>query len=305
VGSQLIHVRVPFRRPIETAAGVWTHRDSWIERAEGGEPFPFLGEGPTQEAAMAIDWDGSLAGRKVPVNALVAGGAVDDAVAQARAAVAAGFGTVKLKIGTEMSTGELRRRVSAVREAIGPNVKLRLDANGAWSPAYAPDWIGAVAEFDLEFVEQPIPASTGAGALAEVRAASGVRVGADESLSSVEAARELLDAKAVDVLVLKPSRVGGWPVALDIIELARTARVPVVLSTLFETGAGISVALALAATLPEGPAHGLATANLLESDLLARPLEIVDGRMVVPESLELDEEALERYAVEWVGGWPP
>jgi o-succinylbenzoate synthase len=303
VTSQLIHVRVPFRKPIETAAGVWTHRDSWIERYEIGGGPPFLGEGPTPDAAAAINWEGDAVGSSVPVNALVGGGLLEEVVAGARRAAEAGFGTVKMKVGAEGSIEELRERVGGVRSAIGSAVRLRLDANGALSPRDAADWIRSVADFDIEFVEQPIPAAAGVAALADLRARCPVPIAADESVTSTAAAGEILGAKAADILVVKPSRVGGWAVACDIAELARRAGVPVVMSTMFETGVGISIALLLATMEPEGLAHGLATADLLESDLLKRPLEIVDGRMIVPETVELDEEALDRYAVEWVGGW--
>ncbi len=302
--SQLIHVRVPFRRPIKTAAGVWTHRDSWIERYAVAASLPFLGEGPTPEEAISIGWNAEdVVGRLVPVSALVGGGPLDEVARQARNSAAAGFGTIKMKVGMERSIEELRERVGAVRRAIGPDVKLRLDANGAWRASDAPARMRSVWDFDIEFVEQPIPASAGPMALAAVRAQSPVQIAADEAVTSLDAARKLLDAGALDVFVVKPSRVGGPFVARDILDLAGAAGMPAVMSTLFETGVGISVALALAATLPAGPAHGLATAHLLESDLLKRPLEIVDGRMVVPESVELDDAAVDRYTVERRGEW--
>lgn len=113
------------------------------------------------------------------------------------------------------------------------------------------------------------------------------------------AARVLLDSGAVDALVVKPARVGGLRQAAAIIELATTASVPVTVSTLFETGVGLAGALHLAATAPGPQAHGLATADLLDSDLLVEPLPVSYGRMTVPEStglgIELDLVALERY----------
>ena len=280
--TQRIHVRVPFRRPIETASGPWTHRDSWIVRHRAGDATPSLGEGPSREEAIATHWPVDLAGRSVLVNALVGGGSLDEVVTQARDAVAAGFGTIKMKVGTERSIGALRDRVRVVRKAIGRDVRLRLDANGAWSPEMAPERMRSVWDFDIEFVEQPIPASAGAAALAQVRAQSPVQIAADEAVVSVEAVGDLLAAEAVDVLVVKPFRVGGPFVAQEIVELARAAEVPVVMSTMFETGVGISTALRLAVDLSEGPAHGLATANLLESDLLKRPLEIAEGGCSCP-----------------------
>lgn len=135
-------------------------------------------------------------------------------------------------------------------------------------------------------------------------------IGADESVSSVAAARELLAARAADVLVVKPARVGGPTAAWEIADMAAAEGVPVVVSTLFETGVGISAALAVAAGLAavDGAtrdyAHGLATADLLESDLLTRPMQAIGGRIAVPVGIALDEDAIRRYAVEWLGRRP-
>jgi L-alanine-DL-glutamate epimerase-like enolase superfamily enzyme len=106
----------------------------------------------------------------------------------------------------------------------------------------------------------------------------------------------------VAVLVVKPARVGGIRAARRIAEVAAAGGVATVVSTLFESGVGIAAALHLAAAVPgEGRAHGLATADLLASDLLARPLPVRAGAMAVPRGpglgVELDEVALDRYAV--------
>ena len=168
----------------------------------------------------------------------------------ARQSVDAGFVTLKLKAGAERETEVLVDRVRAVREAIGPDVHLRLDVNGAWDPPTAEERLEAVERFRLEYVEQPL-AGDDAEALAELRRRVRVPIAADESVTSVKAARELLDAEAVDVLVVKPARVGGLVVGAEIAALAAERGVPVVVSTLFETGVGIAAALAMAARLPE------------------------------------------------------
>ena len=247
--------------------------------------------------------------RSVPVNATIGFLGASESAAAARAAVTAGFRTIKMKVGPERTTVELIERVAAVRHAIGPDVRLRLDVNGA---AHAFD-LHAVAEFRPEYVEQPVDAGD-LYDLIEARGHSPVPIAADESVSSVAAARELLAAGAADVLVVKPARVGGPFAAWEIEELAGADGVPVVISTLFETGVGIAAALATAAGLAPvaGPtadlAHGLATADLLESDLLVHSLKIEHGRMFVPEGpglgIELDEAALRRYAVERLGSRP-
>ncbi len=231
----------------------------------------------------------------------------------ARQAVAAGFTTLKVKVGAERETDVLVDRVRAVRQAAGPDIRIRIDANGAWDLETATDRLEAVERFALEYVEQPL-AGDDAAVLAELRRRVRVPIAADETVESVRAARELLEAEAVDVLVVKPARVGGPVVGAEIAALAAERGVPVVVSTLFETGVGIAAALSLAAMLPRVAAagavpvdHGLATAGLLEHDLLRDELVVEDGRMWLPDDVSggglgigVDEAAIERYRLDSV-----
>ncbi len=230
----------------------------------------------------------------------------------ARQALEAGFTTLKLKAGAERETEVLVDRVAAVRSAVGPGTRLRLDVNGAWDLDTAIDRLAAIRRYAIEYVEQPI-AGDDAGAMAEVRRRAGVPVAVDEAVTSVRAVRALLDAEAVDVLVVKPVRVGGPVAAAEIADLATERGIPVVVSTLFETGIGIAAGLAVAAALPEAGGgeldrphdHGLATAGLLDHDLLAEGLPLDKGRMWVPGGsaagglgIMIDERVLARYVVD-------
>jgi o-succinylbenzoate synthase len=234
----------------------------------------------------------------VAVNALLPMGTPGASAAAASGLAEKGYRCLKLKAGAEPA-GVLEARVAAVREAVGSQVALRLDFNGSLTSKTAGDVLEAVARFDLEYAEQPIAAAEGAEALARLRWTGSVPIAADESVHDLAAARVLLDCGAVDALVVKPARVGGLRQAAAIIELATAAGVPVTVSTLFETGVGLAGALQLAATAPGPQAHGLATAGLLESDLLLAPLVIDGGRMTLPAGsglgVELDRVAIERY----------
>lgn len=243
---------------------------------------------------------GSIAG-SVAVNATIATEGLAATVAAARGAVAGGFTTLKLKGGREHSTAELVERLGAVRSAVGPGIAMRLDVNGAWGATTARERLAALAPFGLEYVEQPIPAGD-LGELARLRAVSAVPIAADESVESLSAARALLVADAADVLVVKPGRVGGPQVALAIAREATAAGVGVTISTLLDTGVGLMAALRVGARLPGG-VHGLATADVLEHDLLIRPLVVDGGRIVVPAGpgTALDQAAIDRYAIERVG----
>lgn len=251
---------------------------------------------------LALDLDPA----PVPVNGTIGFAAPREGAEAALQAIEAGFTTLKLKAGAERETEDLVARVRAIRRAVGPEVRLRLDVNGAWDLPTAEERLEAIARFDLEYVEQPLPADDSAGA-AELRTRVRVPLAADEAVNSANAVRRILAEGAADVLVVKPARVGGPVAVAEIAAVAAGSGVPVVLSTLFETGIGISAARACAAWLPGGLAHGLATAGLLEHDLLALPLAVEDGLMIAPGGpgsgglgIRLDDGALRRFAVEVV-----
>lgn len=239
----------------------------------------------------------------VPVNATVAAETDAEAAAAARAAREAGFPCLKLKVGLAADPQGERRRVAAVRAALGPEIDLRIDANGAWDVLRAVCTIGSLEEFGLELVEQPVPAGDPA-ALAAVRSRAGVPIAADEDVTGPAAVEGLLGAGAVDLLVVKPMVVGGLRPALEIAAMAAGAGVPVIVTTTLDAAVGTAAALHLAAALPRpGPACGLATGSLLAADLAARPPAVRRGWMKLPEGpglgVEIDEGALARWAGPW------
>jgi len=246
----------------------------------------------------------------VGVNATIGAGETDAVVEQAQAAVEAGFRTLKLKTRRSDTTSTLLERLAAVRATVGDGPALRLDVNGAWKLETAVKRLRALAGMGLQYVEQPLAPGDLARA-ADLRARLGVPVAADEAITSVAAARAILDAGAADILVVKPARVGGPAAVAEIARLAADRGVPVVVSSLFETGVGLAAALTCAASLPDVPGwpardrdHGLATADLLEDDLLAVPFVVRGGRLHAPGGrgsgglgVVVDLAALERYRV--------
>ncbi len=214
----------------------------------------------------------------VPVNALVDGPFL---VQEVR-----GYPAVKVKVRDASGVALVR----AVREAVGPGVGVRVDANGAWDVDTAVAMITRLAAFDLEYVEQPVASLAN---LAAVRRRVDVPIAADECIRTLDDARELRRLDAADVVVLKQQPLGGVRAALAV---AEAAGVPAVVSSMMETSVGIAAGVALAAALPELPyACGLATLGTLPGDVTATPLTPVDGvlpvRAVVP-----DPDLLARYA---------
>ncbi|MGH2458616.1 MAG: mandelate racemase/muconate lactonizing enzyme family protein [Chloroflexota bacterium] len=242
---------------------------------------------------------GGVARPLVPVNATVASVTPLVAAEAAGAAVAAGYRCVKLKVGTAPSWQKEVERVAVVREAIGPATRLRLDANGAWDVDSAIRTLQALERFDLELVEQPVPADDLVG-LGRVRHATRIPIAADESVSGPARAREILETGAADVLIVKPMVVGGLRSARAIVELARLAGRRAIVTTTIDAGIGTMAALHLAATVLDGAlAHGIATGALLAGDLIDKPLAVERGAMRLFRrpglGVEIDPEQLRRF----------
>ena len=240
---------------------------------------PAMARLAAEEAAL----DGWPDGQRdtVPVNALVAGPDFDPAALT-------GFPAVKVKV---KGPDDLDL-VARVRDAVGADVAVRVDANGAWDADTAVAMIGRLRQFQIEMIEQP---ATTLEELAAVRRRVDVPIAADESIRSVDDARRLRALDAADAVVLKVQPLGGVRRAL---EIADAAGVPAIVTSMMETSVGIAAGLALAAALPElHYACGLATASLLAGDVTRDPLEPRDGALRV-RAVAPDPDLLERYSDE-------
>ncbi len=232
-------------------------------------------------AQLLCEHEGRAPRPCVPISALLSGSNAAELENSSRRAVALGIRHLKLKVGA----GTLDRdedRVRAVRCAVGNEVALRLDANGAWEEAEARSAIERLAPFGIEFIEEPL-ASGEPAALARLRRVSPIGIAADESVRSRCQARALLAHGAVDHLVLKPAALGGLRAAREIADLAREARVRVVVTSFLDSTLGIVSALHLASALPgESSAAGLATGSLFAEDL-APALPVREGVLGLPQ----------------------
>ena len=230
--------------------------------------------------------------RRVPVNATISADTPPLAAQAARRAVENGFRCVKLKVGMMGSIAAEFELVGAVRDAIGADTLLRLDANQAWDIDAAIDYIRKLECYNLEFVEQPVAAGDIAG-LAAVRCAVSTAIAADESVTGLGPAKKIIGHDAADLLVIKPMIVGGLRPAMEIIHLALSHEVEPVITTTIDSGVGIAAALHLAASFEGTRACGLATAELLECDLTLSTPQPHEGQMVCPDTpglgVEIDE----------------
>jgi O-succinylbenzoate synthase len=191
-----------------------------------------------------------------------------------------------------VSLADDEARVEAVRDALGPGGRIRVDANGAWDVDTAVSSLKALerAAGGLEYVEQPCASVE---ELAAVRRRSGVRVAADESIRRAEDPYRVRRLEAADVAVLKVQPLGGVRACLRI---AEDIGLPTVVSSALETSVGLAAGVALAAALPELEyASGLATVGMLADDLAEHRLVPEDGYVPVHRPA-VSEERLARVA---------
>jgi o-succinylbenzoate synthase len=248
------------------------------------------------QALAALDiafWD--LAGRRaglpvcallsdraataVPVNASIAAEDRAGAAAAAAAAVQDGYRCVKVKVGVGDDAG----RIAAVRAATGPQVALRLDANGAWTVQQAERAIAALVPAGLELVEEPV---RGLSATRELRERVPVRIAIDETASQPGA----LASGAADAVCLKVGRCGGIGGLLAAASLVRSTGADVYVSSTYDGPLGVAAGVHAAAALRVDIPCGLATLGLFAE--LDDPLPVRDGAIAVPEGPGLGVEPL-------------
>jgi O-succinylbenzoate synthase len=243
-----------------------------FEGPQGWTEFSPFSEYDDAEAsvwlAAAIDWGWmpQPAARRevIGVNATVPAGAT--AGVPAVLARFDGCRTAKVKVaepGQRLSDDV--ERVRAVREAMGPERRIRIDANGAWNVDEAERAFHALAEFDLEYAEQPC---VSVEELAELRRRvkyMGIPIAADESVRKATDPLAVARAGAADLLVVKAQPLGGVRRALDIVA---EAGLPAVVSSALDTSVGLAMGVALAAALPDLDYDcGLGTASLFTVDI--------------------------------------
>jgi O-succinylbenzoate synthase len=228
---------------------------------------------------------------RVPVNATVPAVGPEQAAAIVRAS---GASTAKVKVAERgQDLADDVARVEAVRDALGPSGRVRVDANGGWSVDEAVAAIRALdAVGSLEYVEQPCAEVE---ELALVRRRVDVPVAADESIRRAADPYRVRELEAADVAVLKVQPLGGVRACLRV---AEEIGLPVVVSSAVESSVGLAAGVALAAALPELPyACGLGTTSLLDGDVTRHPLVPVAGWLPV-RRVDVDEDALADVAAD-------
>jgi O-succinylbenzoate synthase len=189
-------------------------------------------------------------------------------------------------------------RLSRIRQLVGPDVTIRLDANGAWEVAEAENNLFMLRAFGIDYVEQPVKTLDEMAKLRRRLQGTGIRIAADESLRQGGDIHNIIDAQAADMVILKVNPLGGIMRCLDIARSARYADIGVVVSSGLETSVGIAHAAHLQAVLNgtygEGEDAGLGTLTLFQGDVVTQPLTHLDGAIPVTPPV-LDPRKLKKY----------
>lgn len=310
--------RLAFRSPLRLADKTFTHREGMLLRYGYGDAPPVWAEAsplpgfstetladvlsarmtdiPDHLPSLRFAIDSLRQGGalplgdlpRVPLNALVGSRSAEEMMREAEAAVAAGFKTLKVKMGRSF-TDEFAFLEAFVDRH--PGIRLRLDANASLTYAEAADWLPRLAGFKPEYLEQPVAGTEDLMALARI---SPVPVAADESVRSYADAKRLLKDGSVRVLILKPMLIGWWADSLAILDDAYRQDVACVVTTSLESAVGRRITAAFTARYaPMGHAHGLATGSLFDGDVIPGADPIRDGHFHPEPVRDLDLDRLE------------
>jgi L-alanine-DL-glutamate epimerase-like enolase superfamily enzyme len=287
---------------------------SFLRRAarRGWHHYPYLGNTVTAAIEIAL-WD--IVGKihECPVHELL-GGLVRTSVpfywylpvedrrpetarAEAAEGVRRGFRTLYLKIGFEVAADAALAR--AIRDEVGADVALRVDANEAWSAFEAVEALRAFEAAGVEFVEQPIDMRDIEG-LGALRARTRARIGANQTAWLPRDVLELVTRRAADVIVTDPHQLGGLATFQEIAALCELAGVPLIKHSFGDLGVTTAASLHVLGRLHEPCLAHQTHLPILEHDLLVEPLAFTHGALTVPQGpgigVEVDREALGHYA---------
>jgi L-alanine-DL-glutamate epimerase-like enolase superfamily enzyme len=253
---------------------------------------------------------GGLANEKIELGFVIGAGTPEDLVAEARKVLKAGFHSIKVKVGALKAEQDIAN-IKALREALGNDVKIMIDANAGWNYYQALGILKKMERYDIASCEQPVPWWDVNG-LARLRRQVRIPIFADESAAELKQVMECIEKDAVDGFLIKIPKAGGLLKAQKWVTLAKVAGLPVLCGCL--KGSGFEAATQahfIAATEWMGK-HEHENAGVLENhdildtvttnvtDDLAKKLPRYEGGfMYAPDGpgigVELNEELMNKY----------
>ena len=275
--------------------GRWRFTPHWSQQILSGLEvacWDALGRGLGVPASTFL---GGRVRDEVDFMAFPQGDTAEELASDAAALAAEGHRVVYLKVGRTHRDDE--EVIAAVREAIGPEPLLRVDANEAWDVPGAVDAIRRLEAYDLDWVEQPVAATNVTG-LAWVRRRVETKIAADQAVYTTAELRAVLEAEAADAIVLGSHESGGLWRWRQQAYLAEAHGIPVNRHACVESSLSTFAALQLMACLPNLTLGNQVMHHLLAEQLVTTPLSLEGGRAAVPDApglgFELDHDAVER-----------
>ena len=244
-----------------------------------------------QTAGVSLSrWCNQQASDRVPVNAILSGN-MAEIKEQLSRMLPRGYRAYKLKVGVETDGRELEK-IAYLRDTLGESISIRLDANRVFGFAQAVRFLASVAQFKIEYIEEPLRANQ-YNRLGDLHAESRVPIALDESLSDRSVGKatwslhdrtlQLVDRGAMDVVIIKPMFAGGLCEVIELAQDLSRTDLKMVISSAIETGIGLAAALHLAATLGDTVLPcGLDTLGLFADSLISEPLPVENGCISVP-----------------------
>ncbi len=222
----------------------------------------------------------SASPKEFPVSKLILGETPQQVSSNAKKATDIGYETLKIKVGA-LKTKIDFERLKAIRETVGQKIKIRIDANGGWETNQSIDILGELSPFEIEFVEEP---TRGLENLATVRKNVSQKIAIDESLQEVENIDLIAENEIADIVIIKPSAIGGISFASQLIRQAENLGLEVVITSFLDGAIGVAASAHLTSAYNLlNPAPGLGTSSLLLDDL-AESIPINKGNMILGSS---------------------
>lgn len=247
---------------------------------------------------------GGLYREKVPVVWIIGIGTSEQMAEEAKEYVQKGFDSIKVKIG--INPQQDIKNVAAVREAVGDDVKIRVDANQGYTSDVAIKTLRKMERYDLELIEQPVPRWDLKG-MARVAKTLDTPVMADESVFTPEDAIKVIQEEAADIINIKIMKPGGLYNAKKIASIAESAGIPCLVGSMIELGVGTAACahFACATKNIRYPCEFIGP-MMTKDDILDSPYMPKNGFIEIKKEpgfgVNLDEDKVMKYTVKNCGG---
>lgn len=212
---------------------------------------------------------------QVYVNSVISFMKPDDAASSAAEIVNNGFQTLKVKVGRNDFEEDFLT-INKIREAVGTEINIRIDANGKWNKDEALKYLTSLEQFDIQYAEQP---TNNFDDFIFLKDKIKIPLAPDESIRSFADAEKFISHKAASFLVLKPMMIGGIIPALKIADLARENNIQTVITSSFESVIGRTGIVNAAALVNNNLAHGLGTSVYFDENDIADPFPVKNGKI--------------------------